>query len=285
MELSKLFLIFVVVKQLKLKIMPNHIENIVSFTGSKNDIAEVMNVLLDGKGGITFNGFLPMPKELENTSSPVKIVSQRDYVLAVKQREKDIKDGKQIFGGLPMTSKMQSELLSKYGVDNWYDWANKNWGTKWGAYDGNKINHNSLRFCSAWATPYPAMERLSEKFPEVTIKVRFADEDFGSNVGEYELCGGALINQIIPDCGSYEAYKMAIDISGGGDWMIDRLFELDADELEHIDTDNFLIVSIEMAYEGGIADADIPKPINEKLLDMAVENENFEYASELKKIL
>jgi hypothetical protein len=265
--------------------MPNHIENIVSFKGSKDDVVEVMNILFDGEGNVTFDGFLPMPEELVGTSSPVRIVSKKDYVLAVKKRGKDIKDGKDVFGGLPMTSKMQSELLSKYGVDNWYDWACNNWGTKWGAYDGNKCNDNTLRFCSAWSTPYPAMVKLSEKFPEVVIKVRFADEDFGSNVGEYELCGGVVTNQNVPDSGSYEAYKMAIDISGGGDWMIDRLFELDADELEDIDTDSFFMVAIEMAYEEDIADADIPKPINEKLLKMAIEDENFEYASELKKIL
>jgi len=266
--------------------MPNHVENIVSFKGSKDDITEVMNILFDGKGNVTFDGFLPMPEELVGTSSPTRIVSKKDYVLAVKKREKDIKDGKDVFGGLPMTSKMQSELLSKYGVDNWYDWACNNWGTKWGAYDGNKCNDNTLRFCSAWSTPYPAMVKLSEKFPEVIIKVRFADEDFGNNVGEYELTGGGMIDQYMPEGNSYEAYKMAIDITGtDGEWMVESLFDLEDGELGDMDTCGFLRVTIEMAYEDELVEVGIPKPVNERLLKMAIEGENFEYASELKKIL
>ena len=61
--------------------MPNHITNILTITG---DEQEVQKCLAEIKGQeedqfIDFNTFAPMPKELENTQSPVKIISQKEY--------------------------------------------------------------------------------------------------------------------------------------------------------------------------------------------------------------
>jgi hypothetical protein len=53
---------------------------------------------------------LPMPKELVNTTSPTRIISELEK-----------KNGK-----AGITKEESQELIKKYGQDNWYDWALEN---------------------------------------------------------------------------------------------------------------------------------------------------------------
>lgn len=88
--------------------MPNHCNNTLGITGPTKDVEEFIE-LVTNKGPDKdeneyelFKNLLPMPKELEGTTSPSK--------------EGNV------------------DLIDKYGHDNWYDWCNANWGTKWGDY-------------------------------------------------------------------------------------------------------------------------------------------------------
>lgn len=78
------------------------------------------------------------------------------------------------------------------------DFARKEWGTKWNAYD-TKANpeDGKVTFNTAWSCPLPVLESLSKKFPTEEIKVRFADEDIGSNCGEFTLLAGEYIMENI----------------------------------------------------------------------------------------
>ena len=82
----------------------------------------------------------------------------------------------------------------KHGYLTWYDWRLDKWGTKWNAY--NHVYHGlgEMEFETAWSTPEPVMRALSVKFPNVEITVRFADEDIGTNCGEYSYKNGALVH-------------------------------------------------------------------------------------------
>lgn len=88
--------------------MPNHCNNTLGITGPKEDIEQFIKLVTNtgpDKDDVKyelFKNLLPMPKELEGTTSPSK--------------EKN------------------EQLIEKYGSDNWYDWCNSNWGTKWGDY-------------------------------------------------------------------------------------------------------------------------------------------------------
>jgi len=95
----------------------------------------------------------------------------------------------------------------------WYDWRVKNWGTKWNAHEPY-VSDGYMDFDTAWSTPEPIIKRLSEMFKDVDFSVRFADEDFGYNVGEYTYCNGKLVDEFMPEGGSYEAYDLAADILG-----------------------------------------------------------------------
>jgi hypothetical protein len=261
--------------------MPNHIANILTVKGETEKVQEVMKALLNEDGNVTFDNFLPMPEELRGTTSPTKVVTQKEYDEAVKKREEQTKKGSSFLPSLPITEEMQNELLGKYGVDNWYDWALENWGTKWGAYDGYKISDDSVFFNTAWSTPFSAMETLSSQFPEVEITVKFADEDFGYNVGEYGITNGVMFHQDVPEGGSVDAIRMAIEIQGGEYHLGDMIYDLHEEDID----DKYYNTFLQIILEKEMVDEDYPSFVNEYLLQQAVGNEQFEYASKLRDII
>lgn len=69
----------------------------------------------------------------------------------------------------------------KYGFSDWYGWSNHNWGTKWGAYDGEmEFGSDGLHagFNSAWSPPTPVIEELAKLYPEVRIRHAYLDEGY-----------------------------------------------------------------------------------------------------------
>jgi rubredoxin len=63
--------------------------------------------------------------------------------------------------------------------NNWYNWNLRNWGCKWDA-NGPAMDElpGQLRytFDTAWSPPTQAMESLAEQYPDLTIRVRFIEE-------------------------------------------------------------------------------------------------------------
>jgi hypothetical protein len=205
--------------------MPNYVTNKVVIIGTTPRITEIVEFLKseDGTQSIDFNKIAPMPSELHNVSSPVQIVSEEEHIKQVDELKKILANPPQ--GYYPhttrgITQKMSNELKSKYGSDNWYDWSCKNWGTKWNTCSTSepKINAKGTRatyfFQTAWATPSPIFEKLSEKFPDVKIKVWFADEDMGYNVGRYGFEGGEVTEDESLD-GTSSGRSLAQRLNGG----------------------------------------------------------------------
>ena len=78
------------------------------------------------------------------------------------------------------------------GELNWYGFGIANWGTKWNAGQTVRISNDKVSFQTAWSHPEPIIQALSEKFPEDTILVAYADEDLGYNFGVYEIKNGII---------------------------------------------------------------------------------------------
>ena len=110
--------------------------------------------------------------------------------------------------------KTAAENIANYGAKTWYEWCNREWGTKWNAYDQKKINDNTIEFQTAWAGVPELIEKLSNQFPELTISYMYADEDWGCNVGEYLFENGRCVNVHLPTNNSEEARAIAKELLG-----------------------------------------------------------------------
>jgi hypothetical protein len=100
----------------------------------------------------------------------------------------------------------------------WYNWNTANWGTKWGAYDTEVTIEPDVavvQFDTAWSHPFPVMKVLSQRFPDETLDVMYADEDLGFNCGAYSIKNGEVIEERVPEGGSAEALELASQIKYG----------------------------------------------------------------------
>jgi hypothetical protein len=163
--------------------MPNHCSNTLGVLGKTEDVEKFIAFITNNGPDKEenkyqlFKNLIPMPKELEGTTSPSKSSNE--------------------------------ELIKKYGTDNWYDWCNTNWGTKWGDYnidksqvsalvrysypigiDGCKDYDNGIEdtsnsyvhfyYDTAWA---PGSDELSAalclKFPELNFNLYYEEQGMG----------------------------------------------------------------------------------------------------------
>lgn len=181
--------------------MPNWCYNTVDIYGTEDDFKDFYDYFKeidnDGKEKFVFNfnKVTRMPRELENTTSPVRIISQEDYdkvqelykehggqyniwdlfndkKISEKERDLMFQNG--------ITQEISDRLNSKYGYDNWYAWANNNWGTKWNIEDENVNDMDDtscqLYFKTAWSPPVAIIDKLKEMFPNLDINGYYLGE-------------------------------------------------------------------------------------------------------------
>jgi|TARA_R110001592_G_scaffold125249_1_gene334783 hypothetical protein len=145
--------------------MPNHVYNTISIEdpGSLEEFNKQKAIMHKIHDTGICQYFKPKPKVLSLYRSPVKIVSESEYLEAI---EKAIFAG-EFLGSLPVTEKLKLKFERKYGYTNWYDWCCSVWGTKWGAYDPY-INEegDEYSFSTAWSTVnYEIIKEFSKIVP------------------------------------------------------------------------------------------------------------------------
>lgn len=115
--------------------MPNHVFNHISVEEQYADkLQEIAKVGL-------CRYYKPMPEELVGTTSPQRM-------------------------GETMSQEEHDRLTEKYGTSDWYTWANREWGTKWGCYEpfGEDTAYN---FTTAWSPPSRQIfEMLAKDIPD-----------------------------------------------------------------------------------------------------------------------
>ena len=149
-----------------------------------------------------------------------------------------------------------------YGAPTWYDWSVIHWGTKWNSYS-NSYNEETgiLGFQTAWSAPHPILLKLSEMFPDVTIKHEWADEDMGSNCGMRVYLGGEVIQEYFPE--GKEAMEWAADTWGCDLGDCGLLLNASETDYIYVEEDEYDLVEFDgqpvLFSNGRITRKDIPK--------------------------
>lgn len=169
--------------------MPNHVTNIIE---APKEVLDFMESTPEGwdEGSVTFdfNQAVPQPKGLHNPHAT--------FTDAWKEWEEE----------------HEPDSIRP----RWYEWSLHYWGTKWNAYDYERVSDTQVRFDTAWSHPIPVIVAISQfLFPKAELHVKYADEDLGHNFGEYKITGSDLKTLVSCDTieeGSEEALNFACQI-------------------------------------------------------------------------
>jgi len=160
--------------------MPNHIQSIITISGTKESVERVKNRIL-----VTEEYISELNERNKNLADDFKTVIPKLGTLTMNRL---IPKPTNIFQGEFLTKATED----KYGKENcWFDWNIQHWGTKWDVYDEEitMLNDNVMQimFQTAWHAPMPYMEQLAKVCVEEGCKMSgmFCDEDFASNMGLY----------------------------------------------------------------------------------------------------
>ena len=180
--------------------MPNYVNNIVSAP------QRVLDAL--------------KKKDADNTVDSDGAVDNSDMTANFSKAPRDDADELVDFNSvLPMPADIFRGPLgaaeeAKYGDRNWYDWSLANWGTKWNAIDPVEYG-DGVSFQTAWSHPSPVIEELSTMFPDDEIRVAYADEDIGYNLGVYSIKNGEVTDYHVSDLPESIRFEVASHIFYG----------------------------------------------------------------------
>lgn len=216
--------------------MPNYVRNIIQMKGIAS--LPLFSENTDGKKNFDFNKLIPMPESLKvecGSMTEESIIYYLTDRLTLSLEELDEEKAglvkalvhnmfdqhwpQTVYGRLQKDQQNMSqgdknrmfksgikyiENYQKYGAVSWYEWCNREWGTKWNAGDTEIIGEDKVIFDTAWDNPEPVILKLAEMYPQAKIEHWWADEDVGSNTGYHCIEGGTIVTQT-PESGSAEA--------------------------------------------------------------------------------
>jgi len=158
--------------------MPNWCENCVTIYAEEETIEKIRNFVRSEESEFDFNNIIPMPEH--------------------------------IYTGI-----IGPDERKKYGKDNWYDWSNENWGTKWNS-DEATFDHNYISFLSAWSPASPIIAKLASMFPEAEFWYQYEElcigfcgaEFYKNGTCVYEMSADISRNHALqyPECFDEEEY-------------------------------------------------------------------------------
>ena len=147
--------------------MPNWSDTSYKFQGKEEVIKDLADKIR--AGGYEVSKSTTMPKALKIVQSPIHIVSNEEWKKHAAFCRKH-KDEHGYIQTLPIKKSMYDRFIKKYGVANWYDWAIKNWRTKWNINKASREsvdcfkNTLTISVCSPWCGAYKWFETVCKEF-------------------------------------------------------------------------------------------------------------------------
>ena len=183
--------------------MPNWVFNGLTIEGNKdqvNKLIEQMNTPFVGY--VERNGDLAYSVSSRKYPNPVfafrNIIAPTDIDAYLKQPEFDATK--------PM-----------YTGDDWYNWNNRNWGTKWDVanqegsentymeeWDNGENKVVYYNFDTAWSAPFAAIEKLSAQYPTLLFSLSYKEEGGWGGEAEYLRGVEISVNQYDNKCEACE---------------------------------------------------------------------------------
>lgn len=228
--------------------IPNYIINQVRFSGDESRIAELMDFIKpdmnessEHSAVIDFNKIIPMPESLNVDAGSMEVPCLSAILTAINPITDDFGEKKlqpdefretvnkvNAFYSHSKPNVMAANInrkalekgriyldnIMQYGAPTWYEWRVKTWGCKWEAGNQEAVSSDTIEFTTPWSAPVPVLQALSEKFPDITISSRWADEDIGVNTGEAEFKGGEISELTRFEVHSKEAFELAAKLWG-----------------------------------------------------------------------
>jgi hypothetical protein len=182
--------------------MPNHVTNYVAIVGK--DAEKVLPVITtEARTDVTFEKLVPMPAELLEVVSPTMLVETDEEAAAANAEFAGYRTpGRQSVAAL--THERAAALTARYGAFNWHDWALLHWGTKWDAYQTERVElvdggkRLNLVFTTAWSPPDAVLQKIADDFD---VAVYLAYDDEGTSGVELESFGA-------PDIDAYDFFEV-----------------------------------------------------------------------------
>ena len=159
--------------------MPNWCSNRLVIRGDGHALSSLLTAHRTDDEAFSFEGSCPMPKELRSVHTGGCNIDGVSYDAWL---ESTAADG--IIVKTPLTRELKQSFREQFGSDNWYDWANDNWGTKWDASSSNVDADEDegvaeVDFETAWGPPTAFVTGLAAKYPMFSITLMYAEPGMG----------------------------------------------------------------------------------------------------------
>lgn len=169
--------------------MPNYCHNSLLISGNKEDMKKFVEDLptKEDQKVITLDFMVPCPPLLKFLYNGVGFLTEDKFTEEVRH------EIKRVFGEDVPLECLEGKLIEKFNAPSGYSWCNANWGVKWDISEPVILyNHKiSLEYHTAWCPAIPALEALSERYPNLTIENEYVEDGCGF-AGKYSSESGDL---------------------------------------------------------------------------------------------
>ena len=166
--------------------MPNWSTNHTVFIGNAATLDTIEKTVSDGE--FDFNQLQPRPEVYSVYTAPVRTVSDEEFterygfdapesiddlIKMHKLRNANVKEGvpEKQFHEIPES--VYQLIRKAYAYDDWYDWCNANWGTKWTGCSAHAERHLpnllTVDYDTAWSAPMQFFNHLEKTYPDLQI--------------------------------------------------------------------------------------------------------------------